>query len=163
MMRRETFRFKHLPCFVRLIEGVGPLLAKCLAGVSSDRENTMIKIIEKRALTLVTATLLCISLGGGAHAAEPGVSRDAMHTQADHERTAKVTGNAVQVSAQPSEAVFALSRVNGNAHVIPARAVSGGGAQTGSQVGTGGEAEHGALVLAGLLMVGVVASKRLMR
>lgn len=119
-------------------------------------------MIKKCAMPLAAALLLFAS-AGGVRAADAIAQLDVTRTLAGTLQPQVSTGGS-GVMAQPQTGMLGLNRANGSAYILPVRSGEhAAGASNEAQATASGESEHGALILAGLMMVGVVVSKRLMR
>lgn len=120
--------------------------------------------MKKYAQPLAAAVLLSFWSGVGAHAADSIRPKEATHSLGSHDIPAPSQAGGATVRVQPAEGMLALNRTSGSPYVLPVGSAGRvGNGQGDTQTPAGGESEHGALIFAGLLMVGVVVSKRLMR
>lgn len=119
-------------------------------------------MIKKCAMPFAAALLLFAS-AGGVRAADAIAQLDVSRTLAGT-LPAHVSASGAGAMVQPQAGMLGLNRSSGSAYVLPVRSGEhAAGASNEAQAAASGESEHGALILAGLMMVGVVVSKRLMR
>lgn len=121
-------------------------------------------MMTKHATPIVTAILLSLSLtlAAGARAAEPSLQFGGALNLGGFDRPAQTFENTANRPApQLPVGMLAFNQVDRDGgFAAPSRVPSPAGAVQPAQ---DGEAEHGMLVLAGLLMIGMVVSKRMMR
>lgn len=124
------------------------------------------KMMTKHATPIATAILLSLTLITTAGAAEPALQFGAALNLGAFDRPAQPFENTANRPApQPPVGLLAFNQADrAVGFPMPSRLQSPADAvQSAQEGGPAGEAEHGTLVLAGLLMIGMVVSKRMMR